>query len=189
MEKKIILEIGRKENGGTLTNMSDGGEGQSGYNHTTETKNKISKSINSSKKWRDIVSSSDFSKKVSDGLIGHKGAIFEHTEKTKKELSEIQIGEKNSFFGKSHSSKQKKKWSENRKGNKNSNAIKYTIITPENIKIIFEGKHHLKEYFNKINSDKNLKGPNRISCYNLIIKGESKNYILYKKEKLNSTSK
>jgi hypothetical protein len=38
LEKKIILEIGRKN----LCNLTDGGEGVSGFNHSKETKQKIS---------------------------------------------------------------------------------------------------------------------------------------------------
>jgi hypothetical protein len=38
LEKKIILEIGRKN----LCNLTDGGEGISGFNHSEETKQKIS---------------------------------------------------------------------------------------------------------------------------------------------------
>ena len=38
LEKKIILEIGRKN----LCNLTDGGEGVSGFNHSEETKQKIS---------------------------------------------------------------------------------------------------------------------------------------------------
>jgi hypothetical protein len=40
LEIEYIKKIGRIENGGTLTNMSDGGEGQSGFVFSEETKKK-----------------------------------------------------------------------------------------------------------------------------------------------------
>lgn len=41
-EVYFIALIGRKENGGPLTNLSDGGEGQSGYKFSDEVKSKMS---------------------------------------------------------------------------------------------------------------------------------------------------
>lgn len=43
LEKNVIKRIGRIENNGTLTNLTDGGEGISGFKHTDEFKERMSK--------------------------------------------------------------------------------------------------------------------------------------------------
>jgi hypothetical protein len=61
LEKKIILEIGRK----SLCNLTDGGEGVSGFNHSEETKQKISI-------WRKGKSlSEETCKKITQNKIGN----------------------------------------------------------------------------------------------------------------------
>jgi group I intron endonuclease len=71
IETQQIKLYGRIENGGLLANMSDGGEGQSGYHHTEE---------------------------------------------LKKEFSERFSGDKNPFYGKSHSEKSLKKIGDTNRG-------------------------------------------------------------------------
>src|ERR1017187_8689339 len=45
LEKGLIKQFGRKDLGtGTLLNLTNGGEGTSGYNHTKQTKERMSKS-------------------------------------------------------------------------------------------------------------------------------------------------
>jgi len=65
LEKKIILEIGRKN----LCNLTDGGEGVSGFNHSEETKQKISI-------WRKGKPlSKETCKKITQNKIGNKYKI------------------------------------------------------------------------------------------------------------------
>jgi len=185
LEIDLISLIGRVDNGGVLVNMSDGGEGQSGFKHSQETKDKISDSLKTSEKHKSIMNSIEYRKKLSDALMGHKGSIFNHSEDVKRHLSDIQVGDKNTFFGKTHSENQKKKWSKERIGKSNGNTVKYIISTPDEKELSFTGKNELKDYFLKLNSDQNLSGPSRISYYNIIVKGESKNYKLLRKIKIN----
>ncbi|MEO5348925.1 MAG: NUMOD3 domain-containing DNA-binding protein [Magnetococcus sp. YQC-3] len=72
-EKELIKFYGRKDNGGILANLSDGGEGFSNRIVTEETRAKMS--------------------------ITRKGRV--HSEETKKEMSELQRGEKNTMYGRS----------------------------------------------------------------------------------------
>jgi hypothetical protein len=68
LEKTLIKKYGRINNKtGILCNMTDGGEGISGWRHTDETKEKMSKS--------------------------HKGKVF--SDKTLKKFSEAKMGDKN----------------------------------------------------------------------------------------------
>ncbi len=102
LEKKLIKKYGRIDLGdGCLVNLSDGGEGQSGWVPTEEYKNNMSKSTSGNK----------------NGMFGKK-----HTEETKNKIrqksigrklndshrnkmSENRTGEKNSFYGKKHTKK------------------------------------------------------------------------------------
>lgn len=73
---KLFKSLGAK-----LTNMNDGGVGGLGFNHSEETKQKLS--LNRKGKPR------------CDGYI--------HNEEMRKSISERTIGEKNPFYGKKHS--------------------------------------------------------------------------------------
>jgi hypothetical protein len=81
-EKEFILMYGRIDLGtGTLANLTDGGEGQSGFIVSDKTKNKISKS-KKGRKYND-----EYKKKLSLSHIGIK-----HSEETKKKMSEKRKG-------------------------------------------------------------------------------------------------
>ncbi len=97
LEIKIIKTIGRKNLGlGPLTNLTDGGEGISGYKHTQETKNEYSKK-----------------------RMGNKYAFgFKHSEKTKKKFSEQRKGHRGWNIGMIHKKETKLKISNSLKGRK-----------------------------------------------------------------------
>lgn len=92
-----------------LCNLTEGGEGLGGYHHLETTKQKISKSHigktmpeesvrKISAKKRGVHLKEEHKIKISIALTGRPGRP--HSEKTKKHLSEIQMGEKNHNFGK-----------------------------------------------------------------------------------------
>lgn len=114
-EKEMIKIIGRKENNGTLTNLTDGGEGISGFKMSDESKQKMSdKKIG--KKIGDM--SNETKLKIS---ISKKGCLSpmkgkSHTNESKQKMSEKakqRLGEKNSMYNKKHSIESKQKMSEN----------------------------------------------------------------------------
>ena len=75
-------------------NFTIGGDGSTGYKHTTVAKKKISD--------------------ANKGNQNRKGKP--HSDETKQLLSELNSGENNAMYGKKHSDESKKKMSENRKG-------------------------------------------------------------------------
>ena len=86
-EKYMIAVFGRKDLGtGILRNMTNGGEGMSGYKHSEESKKKISLS-NKGKRW-----SEDAKKRLSEKLKGRKGPII--SQDGKKRISESKKGVK-----------------------------------------------------------------------------------------------
>jgi hypothetical protein len=88
-EKYMIAVFGRKDNGtGILRNLTDGGEGSSGWVPSEETRIK----------WSEV----------------HKGKIL--SEETKRKISEAQKGEKNHNYGKTLSEETRIKISEAQKG-------------------------------------------------------------------------
>jgi len=114
-EKKMINNIGRIENGGKLTNLTDGGEGISGLKMSEETKLKMSK-IRLGKKMGKM--SEETKLKISISKIGSlspmKGKTHTIESKNKMSLKAKQrTGEKNSMYNKHHSIESKIKMSEN----------------------------------------------------------------------------
>lgn len=74
-------------------NLTEGGEGVSGFIHTEETKNKISESLKGSKNPNyKKTPSNETRKKISDSLKGHKVS-----DKTRVKLSKSLIGNKNAI--------------------------------------------------------------------------------------------
>lgn len=90
LEISLIKEIGRYNiNSGPLTNLTDGGEGISGLIKTKEHREKLSISHLGKKL------SSDTREKISKSLIGHKRNLGKlHSEETKKKISNSKKGTK-----------------------------------------------------------------------------------------------
>lgn len=128
LEKKYISIIGRIENGGSLTNLSDGGEGQSGFKFSDETKSKMSKDRTGKGNSMYGKKHSDESKlNISLSKIGkaspNKGKKLEdivgkeksdEIKKTMSDKASLRTGEKNSMYGKKHSDESKLKMSVNK---------------------------------------------------------------------------
>jgi hypothetical protein len=97
LEEKLIKLYGRKDlHKGTLCNLTNGGEGESGHIHSTEHKTKISIALKGhpvSKNTRQKIGKAN-----AKSLLGHK-----HTQTTKDKMSKIRLGSKHPFFGKHHS--------------------------------------------------------------------------------------
>lgn len=93
LEKYYIKKIGRlKKNEGPLVNLTDGGDGILGYNHTDETKEflrKLKTGAKLSPEHIEIIIKSNTGRK--------------HTEEELKKMSQSQIGEKNHMWGKNGS--------------------------------------------------------------------------------------
>jgi hypothetical protein len=122
-EKNYIEKIGRIENGGVLTNLSDGGEGQSGFKFSNESREKMSiqrKGIKlgpMSEENKVKISLAKIGKSIStknkklEEIVGVDKAI-----EIKEKLSNIgkeRVGEKNPMYGKRHSDESKEKMSKN----------------------------------------------------------------------------
>ena len=139
-EKKVIKAIGREINEGSLTNLTDGGDGGSGYKHTEKHKRKISKILKGRKhSWGDKISKSLTGKakteshknnlwKTRDRVMPEKvrtkikktmksrvknGEVF--TESHRKKISKSVSGSKHPMYGLSHKQETKNKMSETRK--------------------------------------------------------------------------
>lgn len=107
-EKHFIELIGRIENNGTLTNLTNGGEGQSGFKFSNESKLKRSQKTKGELNPMFGKSHSDNTiLKISNSKLGkpsnRKGKT--HTDLSKQKMSEKgkeRVGEKNPMFNKTH---------------------------------------------------------------------------------------
>jgi hypothetical protein len=172
-EKFFIKIIGRIENGGTLTNLSDGGEGQSGFRHSEKTKKKMSE-VRKCKKLKPL--SDEAKLKISISKIGKpsklKGISFddlygeEKSNLIKSKMSNAglkRIGEKNPMFGKNHTEYTKQKISQNqvrRFGESNPNfgrEYKEEEKTFDTWRLTnINGEEHIINNLNKFCLDNNL---------------------------------
>jgi group I intron endonuclease len=127
-EKLFIKKYNTFKNG---YNLTEGGKGSAGFEHTAETKRKIS-SANKGK-----IRSEEFKKKVSEAMRGKKHPMYGR------------YGENNPRFGKKHSEETKKKMSVWHKGKKlseehkkklsNTKCKNYKIIAPNGEEFIVHG--------------------------------------------------
>ena len=101
IEIEIIDKIGRYPDG-PLTNMTKGGDGSLGIKRSFESICKQSESIKNNKEWFDKMKSEDFSNKMS---IIKK--IYYSNYENRKLVSDRQMGENNSMYGRKSSEKQK----------------------------------------------------------------------------------
>ncbi|KKM14305.1 hypothetical protein LCGC14_1707440 [marine sediment metagenome] len=105
-EELFIGMVGRRDQGkGPLCNLTDGGEGNSGYTHSDETRQKLSE-IKKGKKF-----SEEHKRKLSDGQKGENHPMYgKHwPEKTRRKMAGAKKGEKNPMYGKNHTKKAKQK--------------------------------------------------------------------------------
>jgi len=95
-EKYWINRIGRRDLGlGPLVNFTDGGEGITGYRHTDETKERLSKKHTGKKISEQAKLKMSLSKKGENrGLVGENHGMYgkEHSIDSKKLMSEKMIG-------------------------------------------------------------------------------------------------
>lgn len=132
IEIDLISKYGRIDLGtGILTNLSDGGEGQSGWKPDDAYRKRMSDSASGEKNGMFGKNQSDKTKeKIKNKAIGRKAS-----ESTKKKMSETRIGESNGFFGKKHTDQSLKIMSDNRKGkctgSNNSSSKSFLFISPD----------------------------------------------------------
>ena len=131
-EKYMIAVFGRKDLGtGILRNMTNGGEGCSGYKHSDEAKIKISEA-NSGRKWSD-----DSKKKLSEKCKGRKPIPI--SEEAKKKLSKMRKGvprDKHIIKKMMETREKNQSFVENN----NPNSKKFVFISPEGKQYVIEGR-------------------------------------------------
>jgi len=113
----LLIEFhGRKNNGtGILRNMTDGGEGTSGYKHTDKTKQIMKDKIHSKETKQKISQSRKGKPSPTKGKPSpYKGK--KRSEEFKQKRSEATKGKNNPMFGKSRTEEQKLKQSKALKG-------------------------------------------------------------------------
>jgi hypothetical protein len=156
-EKEFISIYGRRDNfSGTLCNMTDGGEGCLGFNHTEETKKRISES----------------KKGIKNPLCWINRKTKNTSEETKIKIREAHkgkfVGELNPYYGKKHSDEIRKKMSEiqfkiAKRGIKNHMSVK--VINTET-----------KEIFNSIREAAEKSGYRYIQVKNIFSGKTKHNY-------------
>jgi hypothetical protein len=140
MEMDLISKYGRIDLGtGTLTNLSGGGEGQSGWIPDDDYRKRMSDSTRGEKNGMFGKNQSNETKeKIKNKALGR-----EVSESTRKKMSEQRIGEMNGFFGKKHTNESLKTISINRKGkckgSDNGSSKKFLFISPEGSNYIING--------------------------------------------------
>lgn len=118
LEVNLIKTIGRFDlNLGPLTNLTNGGEGASGWIPNEEWRDKVSK------RNKGKIVSEDTRKKLSEYMMGRfigENNPFYGKKHTKESIEKFtRNGEDHAFYGKNHSETTKKKMSESQLGEKN----------------------------------------------------------------------
>ena len=148
----MISVFGRKDLGtGILHNKTDGGEGSSGIVRSEECKKKISKSNKGKKR------TEEFKSKMRAIHTGRKRRPF--TEETKEKLSQSQMGEKNSFYGRRHTEEIKRKIKESKE------VKSFSVISPT-------GEIIHSKNVNQFCRDNNLYS----SCFSNLLSGKLKSH-------------
>ena len=112
-EKYMIFVLGRRDLGtGILRNLTDGGEGSSGYVPTEETRLKLS-----------------------DASLGRK-----HTKESRIKISKAKMGERHPYFGKRLDENHRLKMSEVKRGERNCNAKSFVFISPSGERFLVTGR-------------------------------------------------
>ena len=125
----MIAILGRKDlKTGILRNKTDGGEGCSGYKHSEEAKEKISKA-NSGRKW-----SEEAKKKLSKRLKGRKGPTISDKAKEKLSLTKKGVSRPRDVIEKMIATKKKNYNPENHVSDK-----KFIFTSPEGMEYIIVG--------------------------------------------------
>lgn len=142
-EKELINIIGRKDlKLGPLCNLTDGGEGSSGYIFSLELRKYISEHVSGK-------NNGMYGKKHSEKSIlkikdKRKLQIF--TEETKKLWRKQRKGKNNSFYGKHHSEETKRKLRKKLLGDKSPRATKYIIENSQGEILILITKKSVNDY-------------------------------------------
>ena len=153
MEMNLISKYGRMDLGtGTLTNLSEGGEGQSGWIPDDDYRKRMSDSTRGEKNGMFGKNQSNETKeKIKNKALGR-----EVSESTRKKMSDQRIGEMNGFFGKKHTDESLKIMSINRKGKckgkDNSGSKKFLFISPEGLDYIIDDGFENFCYNNQLSS-------------------------------------
>jgi hypothetical protein len=133
LERNLIGKYGRIDLGtGCLVNLSDGGEGQSGWVPTEEYRLNMSKSTSGNKNGMYGKTHSEETKnKIREKSIGRKLNDF-----YRNKMSEDRLGEKNAFYGKKHTKETieiiRQKKIGKFLGDKNFTAKTFIFISPNN---------------------------------------------------------
>lgn len=156
-------------------NLTKGGDGQS-KPHSEKTKQKISESLKKSEKHKEVMSSKEYKKKLSDSLIGHigYGKGIPRSQEVKKKISNKIKNNLQTNGSRKHTQESKNKMSKHRQGEGNNNSKRCKIIYNEKI-LEFNCQKYIKEFFKKINTELNLSGPNRYSYDGLFKRGFTNN--------------
>jgi len=157
-ESLMIKKIGRKDmKFGPLINLTNGGEGESGYIWTDESKEKLSNSLKKSDKFQESVRSKEKIEKTSNSLKKYYSThqhVNKGKPKTKEEIQKI----------------------------KKTMSIIYMIENPNGDVIEIQGTSNVFDYFRELNISLNLKSRFKISPYSIIYGDGSKGYVLVGKK-------